>query len=163
MPLTLIETNGELKRFRRTVTQFKHQGTFQTPMKNLCPFVRAVVSALDPIPAGRVTIDEVIFEPRGINALLAKHSIPAMKMENTRYMYDWSLESAGELEVEELLFTVLADGVDFAFVPTQNSFMIYADHDEYTTFFSAAKSNLNPIFKTLSTLGLQQKDYHRNF
>jgi len=154
---------GALKHFRRTVAQFNHQVTFKTPMKNLPPLVEAIMSALDPIQAGHVIIDEVVFEPRGINALLAKNSITPMKMDNTRYMHDWSLEGAGEREIEVLLSTVFADGIDFAFAPTPKRFMIYSDHDEYTTFFSATKSNLSPIIKTFSLLGFHREDYQRRF
>jgi hypothetical protein len=34
--------------------------------------------------------------------------------------------------------------------------VIYADHDEYTTFYASTKSNLNRIVAALSTDGFEQ-------
>jgi hypothetical protein len=105
----------------------------------------------------------MIFEPRQINALLARHSISAADMRDNRSMHDWSLDCVGEDGVQELLTAALSDAIDFAFMPASKVFMIYADHDGYTTFFSATKSNLNHVVAPLQKVGFQPNDFRRRF
>jgi hypothetical protein len=52
--------------------------------------------------------------------------------------------------MEELLHTAFTDWFDFLFVPTPKPFVIYADHDEYTTFYANTRSNLRRLVETLS-------------
>jgi hypothetical protein len=152
--MKLCESKGTLKRFHRTPWRF--QQTFRTAPKDLPPFVTAIVSALQPIQAARVTIDRVVFKPRNLTCLLAKYSI------ETDYTHDLSVEATGQAEIEDLLQGILSDWVDFIFVPTPKRFVIYADHDEYTTFFSVTKSHLNRVVRALAGQGfLQVQDYQR--
>jgi hypothetical protein len=153
--MTLSETPGSVKRFRRTAWRF--QQTFQTPLKNLQPFVSAIVCAHEPIQAASVTIEEVVFEPKHLMALLGRYSLPL------QYGRESCIAATGHKEVGELLEAALGDWVDFAFVPTPKPFVIYADHDEYTTFFANTKSNLNGVVQALSAAGFQKvPDYERN-
>jgi hypothetical protein len=153
--MTLSEDPGSLKRFRRTPWRF--QQTFLTPLKNLQPFVAAIVSAHERIQAGCVTIDQVVFEPKHLNALLVKHALP------TQPGKGWSLVGSGEPEVAELLEATLSDWLDFIFVPTPKPFVMYADHDECTTFCANRKSSLNPVVKALLKKGFEKiKNYERN-
>ena len=39
--------------------------------------------------------------------------------------------------------------MDFWFIPTPEAFVIYADHDEYTTFFANSNANLNGVVEPL--------------
>jgi hypothetical protein len=154
--MTLSETPGSLKRFRRTAWRF--QQTFQTPVQDLPLFVAAILSVHDSILAGCVTIDQVVFEPKHLNAVLARHSLPIQPR------HDWSLAASGREEVAELLDAALSDWLDFIFVPTPKPFVIYADHDEYTTFYANRKSNLNPVVEALSTRGFKRaQGYERDF
>lgn len=146
--MTLSETPGSLKRFRRTSWSF--QQTFQTPLKNLPVFVPTIVSALEPIQAGTVTIDEVVFEPKHLIALLDSYSLAG------QLGRDWSLTAVGRQEVEALLEAALSDWVDFSFLPTPKPFVIYADHDEFTTFYANTKSNLNRVVGALSAKGFEK-------
>src|SRR5438067_12178919 len=98
--MKLCETKGSLKRFHRTPWRF--QQTFQTPLKNLSPFVTGIVSALQPIQAAHVTIDEVVITPRNLTRLLAKYSI------ETEYTHDLSVEATGQAEIEDLLQGILS-------------------------------------------------------
>jgi hypothetical protein len=46
--------------------------------------------------------------------------------------------------------------VDFLFIPTPKPFVIFADHDEYTTFYANTRSNLNRVAEPLSTLRVEE-------
>lgn len=143
--MKLSQSQGSLKRFRRTPWRF--QQTFHTPLKNLRPFVGSIASALEPLSGGCVTIDQVVFEPKHLTRLLAEHSLPA------EYGHDWSLTAEDQGETEALLEAALGDWVDFVFVPIPKTFVIYADHDEYLTFYANTKSNLNRVVQALAAKG----------
>jgi hypothetical protein len=152
--MTLSENPGALKKFRRTAWKFLQ--TFQTPLKNLPAFMSTIVRAREPWKTGCLTIERAVFEPRHLIALLAKNSIPA------RYERGVSLTAAGQEEIEALLCAVLGDWIDFIFVRDPKSFAIYADHDEYTTFYARTRSNLNRVTETLMHEGFQTvPDYER--
>jgi len=152
--MKLSQSEGFLKRFRRTPWRF--QQTFHTPLKDLRPFVGTIASALDPLRGGCVTIDDAVFEPRHLISLLAEHSLPA------GYGHEWSLTAEDKPETEALLEAALGDWVDFVFIPVPKPFVIYADHDEYTTFYANTKSNLNRVAQALSAAGFEKvPDYER--
>ena len=146
--MTLSETPGVLKRFRRVPWRF--QETFVTPLKDLGPFVSTIVSAHGSVQAGCLTIDQLVFEPKKLNAALFKYSLHA------KVGRDWSLQANGSEEAAELLEAALSDWIDFAFVPTPKPFVIYADHDEYVTFYANTKSNLNTVVGALSMRGYKR-------
>jgi len=153
--MTLSSTPGSLTRFRRT--PWKFQQTFLTPLKDLERFVSTIISAHPPPEKACVTIDEVVFEPKTLKTFLAQHSI------SEEVGHDISLEAVGQQEVEALLRSTLADWIDFLFVPTPKPFVIYADHDEYTTFYANTKGDLNRIVDALSSKGFEMvQDYGRN-
>jgi hypothetical protein len=52
--------------------------------------------------------------------------------------------------VRLLLSAAFGDWVDFLFVPAPKPFVVYADHDEYATFFANTKSNLNKVADALT-------------
>lgn len=63
----------------------------------------------------------------------------------------------------ELLKAALSDWVDFWYVPTPRVFMIYADHDEYSTFFADTKSSLNRVALPLLEARFKEvRDYQRD-
>lgn len=145
--MRLTHIQGSLKRFRRTPWRF--QQTFRTPLQNLPPFVATIVSAPGSLQAASVTIDEVVFEPKHLMSLLRCHP-PSSQLDR-----DWCINATGPQETSELLQAALGDWVDFAFVPTPKPFVIYADHDEFTTFYANTKSNLNGIVDALSRAGFE--------
>lgn len=103
-----------------------------------------------------MTIDQTVFEPKHLVALLAKHSLPP---EHGR---DWSVIAETRAEVSELLEAALGDWMDFVFVPTPKPFVIYADHDEYTTFYANTKSGLNVVVEPLLAAKFKQvSDFER--
>lgn len=96
-----------------------------------------------------------MFEPKNLNALLARFSLPpALQKES-------SVQAANHDETGALLQAALDDWVDFWFVPTPKPFVIYADHDEYLTFFANSKSNLNGVSDPLREKGFETVDYER--
>jgi hypothetical protein len=154
--MTSSETPGLVKQFRKTSWRF--QATFVTPLKNLRPFVELIVSALQPVDEGRVTLDQIVFEPKNLITLTAGHSLAAPRD------HDWSLSARGRKEIMQLLEAALGDCVDFAFVPAPRAFVMFADHDEYATFFGNTKSSLNRVVESLTAGGFEKvSNYERRF
>jgi hypothetical protein len=102
------------------------------------------------LKSGCLTLEQVVFDPEHLVALLSSKAIPP------RYERGVSLAATGRGEIEALLCAVLGDWIDFSFVPEPKSFAIYADHDEYTTFYSHTRSNLNRVTQALLSKGFQE-------
>jgi len=152
--MTLSEAAGEIKRFRRR--SWKFQRTFETPLKNLRSFVTTIL-ATSPLKQGRTTVEQVVFEPKHLLDLLASRSIPAQHCRSV------TLTTTDKSEIAPLLEAALGDWVDFLFVPVPTSFVIYADHDEYITFFANSRSNLNRVISALEAKGFKNvPNYIRN-
>jgi hypothetical protein len=108
--------------------------------------------------SGCLTIEQAVFEPTHLINLLASYSMSMPP----RYGCGFSLTATGQQELEMLLLAVFSDWVDFIFVPEPKSFGIYADHDEFTTFFAHTRSNLNRVVKPLAEGGFKMiPDYER--
>lgn len=151
--MTLSETPGAVKQFRKKAWRF--QQTFATPLKNLQAFVTTIVSCSE-LRGGGLTIDRAIFEPRNLIRLLGKHSIPP------HYGYGASITADNRAEVVELLEAALGDPVDFIFTPVPKPIVIFADHDEYTTFFANSHSSLSRVVTALNVQGFKEiRDYER--
>jgi hypothetical protein len=154
--MTLSEATGALKKFRRTAWKF--QQTFLTPKQRLPSYVAGIMSANEQMKSGCLTIEQAVFEPTHLINLLASHSLPP----RSRYGCGLSLTATGQQEVEMLLLAIFSDWIDFIFIPEPKSFAIYADHDEYTTFFAHTRSNLNRVVKALAEGGFKMiPDYER--
>ena len=145
--MNLSETSSALKQLRKT--PWKFQQTFKTPLKNLRPFVAAILSTASPDSAV-ITIEQAVFEPKHWIDLLARYSLPP------RYGKGVSVTAFGRQDVEELLHTAFTDWFDFLFVPTPKPFVIYADHDEYTTFYANTRSSLTRVVEALSAQGCEE-------
>jgi hypothetical protein len=147
-------TPGAIKKFHRTPWRF--QQTFQTPLKDLDRFVASILSADESIESGVVVIDRYAFEPQSLKTLLGN---PTQALG-----HDCSISTAGRDEVRKLLRTTLSDWIDFVFIPSPKPFVIFADHDEYATFYANTKSNLNRVVSVLSEKGFRQiKGWQRRF
>jgi hypothetical protein len=137
---------------------WEFQLTFETPLTKLETFVKTIVSSAGPIQGASLTIDLVVFEPRTLIDMLARYSIPPICDRGL------CLAAAGQLEVEELLVTVFSEWIDFLFVPEPASFAIYADHDEFTTFYAHSRLNLDRLVVALSEQGFKMEaSYQRRF
>ena len=152
--MNLLENPAALKKFRRTAWKF--QQTFETPLKDLKRFVSTIDQAAGPWRSASITIELVVFDPTHLIDLMNANSIPP------RYQRGVSITAAGQEEIEALLEAALGDWVDFIFVPEPKSFAIYADHDEFTTFFAQNRSNLNRVVQALAGQGFKlEKEYRR--
>jgi hypothetical protein len=146
---------GAIKKFRRTPWRF--QQTFHTPLKNLDSFTTAILASFDHVDSGTVTIDSVIMEAKKLNTLLSSHEL------QHDLRHDSSIVAEEAVEVQPLLAAALGDWVDFLFVPTPKPFVLYADHDEYATFFATSKANLNRLTQALTRGGFTAvENYTRN-
>jgi hypothetical protein len=152
--MTVAEAPGAVKQFRKKAWKF--QQTFQTPLNNLQAFVKIIVE-VQGIQGGSLTIDQVVFEPKHLIRLLGSHSLSA------RYQRGLSISAHGQQELLALLEAALSDSVDFVFVPEPRPTAIFADHDEFTTFFANTRSNLNRVVTELSERGFKTiRDYERH-
>ena len=127
------------------------QATFKTPLKELDRFVATL---LKPVSAESavLSLDLVVFEPKHLIALLNRSSIQVDD--------SWHLNLRAESQelVTELLVAALADWTDFVFIPSPPSFAIYADHDEYVTFYAKARANLKSLQTRLIAGGFKHID-----
>jgi hypothetical protein len=151
----LSERPDEIQQFCANPWPF--QRTFLTPLKDLNRFVTTCLSAFPPLEEGSFSTDQVVFEPTHILELLTDTSI---EVEN---WYQLTLKTEGAAEIARLLESILADPVDFFFVPKPSSFAIYADHDEYTTFYANEKPRLESLVMALEKAGFPPvADYIRS-
>ena len=82
---------------------------------------------------------------------------------NAQLTTDWSLLADAQ-EAVSLLGAALNDGPDFIFIPEPKPFVCYSDHDEWITFYSNTKSNLNDIIEPLAGRGYKLiQDWQREF
>jgi hypothetical protein len=154
--MTVSNTPGIIKKFKRT--SWSCQMTFVTPLKKLDAFVPAILSANVRLDQASVTIDEQVFEPKNLRALLSRHML------SEPLTHDTTLTVEDHNHVSELLRTALSDWVDFLFVPVLKLFVLYADHDEYCTFYANTKNNLERIRLSLRNKGFQEvENYKRTF
>jgi hypothetical protein len=65
------------------------------------------------------------------------------------------VQAEGQEGIAELLETVLLDWIDFLFVPTPQTFAIYGDHDEYTTFYLPTSALLTEFTGRLKEAGFK--------
>jgi hypothetical protein len=132
--LTLLsERTEEIQRFRDDPWPF--QQTFKTPRKDLTRFVSTLLATFS-LEKGTLSTDEVVFEPKDLLMLLTQNSVPV------KDCYHLTIRADGEREIAELLRAALGDWVDFVFVSSPEVVAIYADHDEYTTFYTRDDATL---------------------
>ncbi|HEY3444902.1 MAG TPA: hypothetical protein VGK67_01010 [Myxococcales bacterium] len=150
-----IAKPGLLRALRRSSWEF--QTTFETPLDRLPQFVHAIVGAGPALEAATLELDEVVFEPKHLLALSARHSI-LQGGDSPRV-----IEATGAGEIEELLAAALGDWVDFLFVPSPKPFVLYADHHEYATFFAHRRKGLTKVVAALSACFTEVRGYRRRW
>jgi hypothetical protein len=72
--MTLSETPGAFNHFRKICWKF--QQTFFKERKTQPVLAAAIVSGHEPFQAGRIIVDEFIFEPRNLKVFLGASSLP---------------------------------------------------------------------------------------
>jgi hypothetical protein len=158
--MEVVETPGATQRLRRALgrSQGYFQATFRTPKRQLASFSATVVAAHAPLKSGSVTVEQVVFTPRNLEALLTGHNLPLT------FGRDWTLKAAGPQEIARLLEAVWRDWLDFYFTPTPKRYHLYADHDEYTTIFGATKGHVGKVATALASAGFSRVDgYEREW
>ena len=146
---------GFLKKFRRTAWPF--QQTFLTPLKQVDEFV-ATILTVGKVESSCLTLDNIVFEPRNTGSLLFRYEITDSLKSGI------SIDASTRDECRVLLQAALSDPVDFAFVPIPKTFALFADHDQFTTFFAHRRSGLSHIVKALTDRDFKAiPDYIRRF
>ena len=135
-----------MNRLRRRRPRF--QQTFWTPAEDAGKLTKTIISA-GGLASGRIEIRQVVFEPENLIALLAQHSLGPESVRELAIVAD------GQEEVGLLLRAAFSDWLDFVFTPDPKPFVIYADHDQYTTLFSHTRSNLNSVVQPLEGDGFK--------
>jgi hypothetical protein len=146
--MNLSDASSPLKQLGKT--PWKFQRTLRTPVRNIPPFVSTILASVPSLQAARVTIETTAFEPEHLLDLLTRHSLPRQYKKGT------SVLAEGQREIEELVCAVFSDWMDFLLVPTPKPFVIYADHDEYATFYANTRSNLNRVTDALLAEGIEE-------
>jgi len=150
------EDINALKKLRKA--SWKFQQTFQTPPRgeNLSGFVATIISASPSPGCGSFTLGDAVVFTDHLIAFFAKHSLAPTCRSGT------TLTITSRQEAEGLLLAAFSDTLDFLFAPERKPFVLYADHDQFTTFFAQKRSNLNRIVEPLVHNGFDLKsDYQR--
>ncbi len=137
---------GTIKKLKRTPWRF--QKTFRTPLPDLTRFVAAIAAAQQDLTGGSLVIEEIVFEPKQPPAFISSEAWRSMT-------FDTTVSATSADSAQALLVAALSNWIDFYFIFTPKPFVIYADHDEYCTFFANSRSNLNGVCESLSQAGFQ--------
>jgi hypothetical protein len=149
----LAARTEEIRRFHAAPWPF--QQTFLTPHKDLSRFTSILLAQFS-LESAALSTDEVVFEPECLLELMARHSIQVGNYWNL------NLSVEGQESIAELLEAALGDPVDFIFLPSSESIVIYADHDGYTTFYCKDQSILKTVAVELVQEGFEPiNDYIR--
>jgi len=127
--MQLLDANGDLQRLRRSVAAFD-QRTFRTPLDRLPEFVDCVLASDPPLACASAIVEQVVFTPKHLDALLTSHDLVL------KCHVGHTIVAADGAESTALLEALLADWLDFFFEPSPPGFVLFADHDEYTTLFA---------------------------
>jgi hypothetical protein len=144
---------GELKRLRARVSP--EQATFHVPPARAADFATALCAAGAGADGARIVIANVVFPARHLNAALGRSDPEAVLARET-------VVDAGAGEAHPLLTAALGDCVDFWFVPSPGGFLLFADHDEYSTVFAHKKSAVSRSTAALTQAGFRHvSDFSR--
>jgi hypothetical protein len=145
--ITIMEVRSErLAAFHRD--PWPIQQSFSTPLQGLNHFVSVIADGI-PWEVAELTTDEVVFEPCNTLQLMERKQL---QLED---YWDFNLRVEGQTEIAETLEALLGDSIDFLFLPSPESIAIYADHDEYTTFYSKAAESLKALTQRLTGAGFK--------
>lgn len=141
---------GMLKKLKRASWRF--QGTFETPLADLERFVSVIISAQPDISGASLVFENLVFPPAHLASLQRTDSqAKAIELEPGMALVAETSETA-----RRLLTAALSDWVDFYWVPTPKPFVIFADHDEYCTFYANTHSGLNSVCDLLGNSGFRR-------
>jgi hypothetical protein len=127
--MQVLDITGEFQRIRRSVAAFE-QRTFRTPLDRLPDFVECLLTSDPPLACASAIVKQVVFTPKHLDALLTSHHLVL------EYHVGRTIVAADGAESSALLKALLADWLDFFFETSPPGFVLFADHDEYTTLFA---------------------------
>lgn len=140
-----------IHRFR--ADPWPYQKTLGTPRKNMASFLSALL-AVYPVDRGVASTDQVVFEPDNTLELLKAREL---LIEN---YWTFCAEASSAGDVAALLDAMLNDWIDFVFLPSPESFAIYADHDEFLTLYVPTSSGLSQLVNRLALAGFGFEDWY---
>jgi hypothetical protein len=145
--ITILQTRSEeLAAFHRD--PWPVQQTFSTPLQDLNSFASVIEGGFVWQRADFST-DEVVFDLDDTLRLMEKYHL---HLDNP---WEFNLRVYGPEKIKEALEAVLGDWIDFLFLPSPESIAIYADHDEYTTFYSKNAGTLAGLTQRLIGAGFR--------
>ena len=150
-----ISAQSAAKKLRRTSWSF--QQTFHAPLKDLPRFVQSMLSGIGDIRGATAHIESIVFEPKALNALVAQACSMGSVEEGVEISADTSSDASA------LLIACLEGWIDFFFVPSPKPYIIYADHDEFTTLLAITKSGLNAGCAPLISAGFRAVEFERKW
>jgi hypothetical protein len=129
----------------------EHQATFVVPPERASQFAAALLCAGIGAAGARLVIDAVVFPPKHLQTALGNRDAEAWLDAET-------ILEAEPGEAEALLTAALQDWTDFWFVPIPGGFLLYGDHDEYSTIFAQRKGPLSHAADALRAVGFDDVD-----
>ena len=149
MNISLKAVNG----WRLRETPFPFQQTYVTPLTDLPRFVHSLLAPFE-LRRAEVWIETIVFTPENLIEYLHAFAINTNEGELNRAV----IHADNALEAKSLLERVLGQWIDFAFIPSPKEFVIYADHDEYTTIFAANAEALASLHSDMQRQGFKAVD-----
>jgi hypothetical protein len=147
MKISLESSNG----WRMREAPFSFQQTYHTPLDDLSRFVRSLLAPFEIMEAA-VWVETIVFTPNDLIEYLKVFDIASDEELLNRSV----IRAHNASEAATLLESVLGQWIDFAFIPSPKEFAIYADHDEFTTIFTASKELLNSLRSDLKLQGFKE-------
>jgi hypothetical protein len=132
---------------------FPFQQTYVTPLGELPRFVSTLLAPFE-VNEGALWIEQIIFEPKELIWYLRGRGF----VHNEGQLNSAILQPENRAEACELLECVLGQWTDFAFIPVPKNFAIYADHDEYTTIFTASGEALSLVRSNMKLEAFKEAD-----
>ena len=138
---------GALKHMRMRAGE--HQATFVVPPARASQFAAALLGGGVGAAGARLVIDAVVFPPKHLQTALGSSDAEAWLDAET-------VVEAEAGEAESLLTAALQDWTDFWFVPIPGGFLLYGDHDEYSTIFAQRKDPVDRAALALRGAGFDE-------
>lgn len=138
---------GELKRMRARAGDV--QVTFEVPPHRAADFARALLADGAGAEEARLLIDAAVFAPHHLHSAL-HHAGGEAPLEREAVI------EAGPGEAVPLLTAALSDWTDFWFAPKPGAFLLYGDHDEYSTIFAHKQGAATRVVEALRSAGFRE-------
>jgi hypothetical protein len=129
---------------------FPFQQTYITALTDLPKFVNTILEPLTFLD-GAVWIEQIVFEPRELIWYLRGRGFVCDEGDLNKAV----LTTENKSETAELLECILGQWTDFAFIPSPKNFVIYADHDEFTTIFAPSAEILSSVQSGMKAQGFK--------